>query len=125
MATYCELFRFATRKDHLLMVVGTICAFVTGGISPVFTILWGQMTAYFNSHQDIRAQATHKMLEMCCLGAVGMLTALVMYTTWMVTGERQAIRCRKEYLKSLLKQEVGWFDTIDQSSVSSQFAADC
>lgn len=107
------------------MVVGTICAFVTGGISPVFTILWGQMTTYFNSHQDIRAQATHKMLEMCCLGAVGMITALVMYTTWMVTGERQAIRCRKEYLKSLLKQEIGWFDTIDQSSVSSQFAADC
>jgi hypothetical protein len=44
------------------MLVGTICAFVTGGISPVFMILWGQMTSYFNSHQDIQGKATHKML---------------------------------------------------------------
>ena len=47
-----------------------------------------------------------------------------MITFWVITGERQAAQCRKQYFKSLLKQDVGWFDCIDQSSLSSNFSAD-
>jgi hypothetical protein len=37
--------------------------------------------------------------------AAGMFVAgTMMYAGWMIAGERQAIACRKAYLKALLKQ---------------------
>jgi len=47
-----------------------------------------------------------------------------MFACWMITGERQAIKCRKVYFMSLLKQEIGWFDVVNQSQLASKFAAD-
>jgi ATP-binding cassette, subfamily B (MDR/TAP), member 1 len=44
---------------------------------------------------------------------------------WIITGQRQSIACRKEYLKSLLRQEIGWFDTINQSELATKFGTDC
>ena len=48
-----------------------------------------------------------------------------MSACWMIAGERQSIACRKEYLRSLLRQEIGWFDVINQSELASNFATDC
>ena len=42
----------------------------------------------------------------------------------MISGERQSIACRKAYLKSLLRQEIGWFDMINQSELASKFTTD-
>ena len=42
----------------------------------------------------------------------------------MIASERQAIACRKAYLKALLRQEIGWFDMINQTELASKFAAD-
>jgi ATP-binding cassette subfamily B (MDR/TAP) protein 1 len=58
--------------------------------------------------------------------AAGVLVAgWVMFAGWMIAGERQSIACRKAYLQSLLRQEIGWFDVINQSELSSKFATDC
>lgn len=82
------------------------------------------MADLFN-RSNIQAEANRLMLEICLLGVIGMISGLVMYACWMVTGERQVITCRKEYLKSLLKQDIGWFDKVNQSSLSSRFTTDC
>lgn len=34
------------------------------------------------------------------------------------------VKCRKAYLKSLLRQDVGWFDTQNQFQLSSNFTTD-
>jgi ATP-binding cassette subfamily B (MDR/TAP) protein 1 len=47
-----------------------------------------------------------------------------MFAFWSITGERQGIACRKKYLKSLLRQEISWFDTINQSELATKFASD-
>ena len=47
-----------------------------------------------------------------------------MTACWIIAGERQAIRCRKIYLDALLKQEIGWFDRIDQTQLSSKFSTE-
>jgi ATP-binding cassette, subfamily B (MDR/TAP), member 1 len=38
--------------------------------------------------------------------------------------ERMAIRCRKAYMKSLLRQDIGWFDCNNQFELSTQFNKD-
>ena len=65
------------------------------------------------------------MCQFFGIGGGAFCAAWLMYACWMVAGERQAIKCRKEYLRSLLAQEIGWFDRVNQSELSSKFSADC
>lgn len=41
---FFQLFRFATKADIILIVIGTICAGLMGVALPAFAILWGDMT---------------------------------------------------------------------------------
>ena len=47
-----------------------------------------------------------------------------MFACWMIAGERQGIACRKAYLRSLLGQEIAWFDVTNQMELASKFATD-
>lgn len=49
------------------------------------------------------------------LGAGAFVASWIMFGSWMITGERQSIKCRETYLRSLLRQEIGWFDRVNQS----------
>jgi ATP-binding cassette subfamily B (MDR/TAP) protein 1 len=49
MAPFTSLFRFATKADVILIVIGTICAIAMGVALPAFAILWGSMTDKFGT----------------------------------------------------------------------------
>ncbi|CAM9424479.1 unnamed protein product [Ascophyllum nodosum] len=44
------------------------------------------------------------------IGAVAGVAGFTMVTVWTIAGERQALRMRREYVKAILKQDIGWFD---------------
>ena len=39
---------------------------------------------------------------------------------WMITGERQSCRFRKEYFRALLRQEIAWFDMVNPNELNSK-----
>ncbi len=39
-----------------------------------------------------------------------------------LTGERQAHRFREDYVKAVLSQEIGWFDTVGANQLSTKLA---
>jgi ATP-binding cassette subfamily B (MDR/TAP) protein 1 len=83
---------------------------------PCFALLWGNMTTTFSQGDDQIVDASRNvMFQFFGIGGGAFVAAWVMYGCWMIAGERQAIKCRKEYLKSLLAQEIGWFDQVNQS----------
>jgi ATP-binding cassette, subfamily B (MDR/TAP), member 1 len=47
-----------------------------------------------------------------------------MSSFWNIAGERLSIRCRKEFFKSLIRQEMGWFDTISTTEIVTNFNLD-
>jgi ATP-binding cassette, subfamily B (MDR/TAP), member 1 len=49
MAPFSSLFRFATKADAILIIIGTICALAMGVALPAFAILWGNMTDKFGT----------------------------------------------------------------------------
>jgi ATP-binding cassette, subfamily B (MDR/TAP), member 1 len=58
--------------------------------------------------------------------AVGAFVAgMVAFASWSIIGERQAIRCRQEYFRSLMSQELAWFDLHNETELVSQFEVDC
>lgn len=114
--TLSQLFRFADRTDIILMTVGSIAALIMGAIIPIFSLLWGDLTDAFSSnHDELVAKTRNIMFIFFGVGAGSFVIGWLMFACWMITGERQAIACRKAYLKSLLRQEIGWFDSINQS----------
>ncbi|KAM4075040.1 hypothetical protein ACB094_10G139900 [Castanea mollissima] len=109
-----KLFSFADSTDVALMIVGTVGAIANGLGMPLMTILFGEMINSFGNNQssnaDIVSIISKVSLKFVYL-AVGIgCTALLQVTCWMVTGARQAARIRGLYLKTILRQDVSFFD---------------
>ncbi|BBG92983.1 P-glycoprotein 11 [Prunus dulcis] len=110
---YYKLFSFADSLDYLLMSVGTISAIGNGVCMPLMTIIFGDMINSFGGTENKKevVDAVSKVALKYVYLAVGAASAsFLQMSCWMVTGERQAARIRSLYLKTILRQDVGFFD---------------
>lgn len=58
----------------------------------------------------------HGTDHLCCRAEI---------TCWKIIGERSALRIRREYLKAVLRQEIGFFDTeVSTSEVMQSISSD-
>uniref|UniRef100_A0A0D6QS15 Uncharacterized protein n=1 Tax=Araucaria cunninghamii TaxID=56994 RepID=A0A0D6QS15_ARACU len=110
-----KLFVFADSLDKMLMLAGTIGAVGNGISLPLMTILFGSLINAFgdnksNVHKvvDEVAKISLKFVYLACGSGVA---SLLEVSCWMCTGERQAARIRGIYLKAILRQDVGYFDS--------------
>ncbi|KAI4349803.1 hypothetical protein L6164_010357 [Bauhinia variegata] len=110
---FYKLFTFADSIDFLLMFVGTVGAIGNGLGLPLMTLLFGQMIDSFGTNQR-NSHVVHEVSKVCLkfvyLGVGSGVAAFLQVTGWMVTGERQAARIRGLYLKTILRQDVAFFD---------------
>ncbi|XP_021822002.1 ABC transporter B family member 4-like [Prunus avium] len=110
---YYKLFSFADSLDYLLMSVGTISAIGNGASFPLMTIIFGDVINSFGQTGNNKevVDAVSKVAQKFIYLAVGAAAAaFLQMSCWMVTGERQAARIRSLYLKTILRQDVGFFD---------------
>ncbi|XP_004297067.1 PREDICTED: ABC transporter B family member 11-like [Fragaria vesca subsp. vesca] len=108
-----KLFSFADSTDYLLMFVGTIGAIVNGLSMPLLILVMGDMiTSFGETGNDKRESAvvSKVALKFIYLAFGGAAAAFLQMSCWMITGERQAARIRSLYLKTILRQDVGFFD---------------
>jgi len=75
-----------------------------GTAIPAFALLWGNMTNSFGNSTSMVDAAKEVMLDFIYIGIAAVFAGWGMFGCWMIAGERQGIACRKEYLRSLLKQ---------------------
>ncbi|PSS28982.1 ABC transporter B family member 9 like [Actinidia chinensis var. chinensis] len=110
---FYRLFSFADRLDVALMAVGTISAVVTGLTQPLMTLIFGTLINSFGDSD--RSRVVHEVskvsLKFLYLAIGSGIAAFLQLTCWMVTGERQAARIRGLYLKTILGQDIAFFDT--------------
>ncbi|XP_017179337.1 ABC transporter B family member 11-like [Malus domestica] len=110
---FSKLFSYADKTDIILMLFGTIGAIGNGSAMPLMTILLGEMINSFGSNQNNTdvVSAVSKVALIYFYLAIGTgVAATLQVSCWMVTGERQAARIRGLYLKTLLRQDVAFFD---------------
>lgn len=86
------------------MIAGTIGASAMGASMPSFAYIWGNMTNSFSDANSMVDRSRETMLIFIYVGVASFFAAWIMFACWMITGERQAIACRKAYLRSLLSQ---------------------
>ncbi|KAK9934149.1 hypothetical protein M0R45_021303 [Rubus argutus] len=110
---FFKLFSFADSMDYLLMSVGTISAIGNGLCMPLMTIIMGDVINSFgesgNNKQVVDA-VSKVALKFVYLALGAAAASFLQMSCWMITGERQAARIRCLYLKTILRQDVSFFD---------------
>ncbi|GMY39401.1 ABC transporter B family member 11-like [Fagus crenata] len=109
-----KLFSFADSTDVLLMILGTIGSIGNGVCMPLMTVLFGELTDSFGGNQNQNDHVVDVVSKVCIkfmyLAVGAAVAAFLQVACWIVTGERQAARIRNLYLKTILRQDVAFFD---------------
>ncbi|XP_022850781.1 ABC transporter B family member 4-like isoform X2 [Olea europaea var. sylvestris] len=109
---FYQLFAFADSKDKIFMIFGTIGAIGNGLCLPLMIILFGELIDSFGQTQtaDVVSVVSKVALKLVYLALGCGVAAFLQLAFWMITGERQAARIRSLYLKTILRQDVAFFD---------------
>ncbi|CAL4964049.1 unnamed protein product [Urochloa decumbens] len=108
-----KLFAFADSTDVALMLLGALGAVANGAAMPFMTVLFGNLIDAFGGAMSIHKvvdRVSNVSLQFIYLAIASAVASFVQVTCWMITGERQAARIRNLYLKTILRQEIAFFD---------------
>ncbi|EOA26469.1 hypothetical protein CARUB_v10022518mg [Capsella rubella] len=108
---FYKLFAFADSFDFLLMFLGTLGSIGNGLGFPIMTLLFGDLIDAFGQNQTDTTDKVSKIaLKFVWLGIGTFVAAFLQLSGWMISGERQAARIRSLYLKTILRQDIAFFD---------------
>lgn len=127
MVSLWQLFRFAEGSDYLLLALGIIFAMVAGCSFPWFAYLWGKILDSFLFANDAQARLDNAIYYrniFFYLGLGALVSSWISFASWTILSEKMAIRCRKAYMRSLFRQDIGWLDLHDQFELSQNFNVD-
>ncbi|CAD5165795.1 unnamed protein product [Musa acuminata subsp. malaccensis] len=110
---FYKLFSFADSTDVVLMVLGSLGAMGNGLALPIMTILFGNLIQSFggaSNLDDVIDEVSKVSLKFVYLAIGAGVASFLQVACWMATGERQSARIRNLYLKTILRQEIAFFD---------------
>ncbi|URD76940.1 ABC transporter B family member [Musa troglodytarum] len=110
---FYRLFSFADSTDVILMVLGSLGALGNGLALPLMTVLFGDLIQSFGGASDVHdvlRRVSKVALEFIYLAVGAGVVSFLQVACWMATGERQSARIRNLYLKTILRQEIAFFD---------------
>ncbi|KQK09335.1 ABC transporter B family member 4 isoform X2 [Brachypodium distachyon] len=110
--SFAGLFRYADGTDLLLMLVGTVAALANGVSQPLMTVIFGDVIDAFGgaTTANVLSRVNKAVLSFVYLGIGTAVVSFLQVSCWTITGERQATRIRSLYLKSVLRQDISFFD---------------
>ena len=122
--SFFDMFMFATKFDVLLMIVGVLASMLNGCTMPFYLIIFGSMTNSISADSDLSSTARKYAIIYLLIGAAAFIFSYIGLSCWMITGERQSLRYRKEYFRALLRQDVSWYDSQNINEFSTKIAND-
>jgi ATP-binding cassette subfamily B (MDR/TAP) protein 1 len=136
LLTFFRLLFYAnpTWLDRTLICVGAICATAAGVPFPLIGIVFGQLVDDFNSAScgtgttaskaDLQSSINDKVLLLVYLAIATFALIYTHIVCWNIASQRLAQRIRDRYLKSLLGQDIAFFDNLQAGEVSSRLNGD-
>ncbi|KAL2369815.1 ATPase [Blastomyces gilchristii SLH14081] len=132
---YVRLLVYAepTKVDLTLLIVGLLAAIASGVPFPLMGILFGQLVDNLNSAScsvdsqfgaAIQAEVNEKVLKVVYIGIAYFALVYIYVASWNLFGERLAQRLRERYFKSLLRQDVSFFDDMPAGEAASRLTGD-
>ncbi|XP_023564485.1 multidrug resistance protein 1-like [Octodon degus] len=94
-------------------VVGVLCAIINGGLQPAFAVIFSRIIGVFTRDDDEETKRQNSNLFsvlFLVLGIVSFITFFLQGFTFGKAGEILTKRLRYLVFKSMLRQDVSWFD---------------
>ncbi|KAK7961127.1 hypothetical protein PG996_011769 [Apiospora saccharicola] len=121
--------------DIGLLIAGTLSSIAAGVPFPLIGIIFGQLLDNLNSATcaagdaaddatQYQAAVNDKVLKVFYLALAQFVLIYIYIVSWNLFGDRLAHRLRAKYFRSLLKQEVSFFDKLPAGEVSSRLSGD-
>ncbi|XP_048749989.2 ATP-dependent translocase ABCB1-like isoform X1 [Ostrea edulis] len=151
-ATFGQLFRYAGAFDRFLILIGSIFAIVVGGGWPVLSIIFGELTDTFvsgpggmelicingsiavnvtgnttgnsSSADDFNDKMSTYAFYYLYLSAIVLVAGYFQIMCWTTACERQVHTIRKSFFRSIIRQEIGWFDKHQSGELTTRLADD-
>ncbi|XP_077219448.1 ABC transporter B family member 21-like isoform X2 [Tasmannia lanceolata] len=111
---FYKLFSFADSTDVAFMIVGTVAALANGASWPLMTVFLGELVNSFGEATNLNEvvdEVSKVCLKFVYLAVGAGVASFFLVSCWVITGERQAARIRSLYLKTILRQDIAFFDT--------------
>jgi len=147
-----ELFKFATPLDVFLIIFGVTLAFCCGSCMPILCILFGDTLQSFvddtkvktiqSLNLTINSTGTMNSTEvislpepmMTVIARFGYGMIILACAIWLLSwvhvtclnwaAARQVFRVRGEFLRAILRQDIGWYDTNTATDFASKMTED-
>ncbi len=144
-----SMLRFLTLSEAILASFGLVLAAISGALMPLMTLVFGTLTTSFTdfgrvtymiaaegSSPELQAalelakQEVMRSARTACLWMVGIglgmfFTTYCYMVIWNYIGEINAKRLREAYLRSVLRQEIAYFDHLGAGEVATRIQTDC
>ncbi|KAL2912416.1 hypothetical protein HK105_208119 [Polyrhizophydium stewartii] len=133
---YGQLFRYCTTMDTFLNTVGILAALASGAAFPLMTIIMGELVDVFGrwtaqsfpgqlvTPDELSSAVTSKVLYLVYI-AIGSFAATYIYmSSFVLTSERQTHAVREQYLRAVIRQNIGWFDNVGAGEVATRITTD-
>ncbi|KAK5993811.1 ABC multidrug transporter atrD [Cladobotryum mycophilum] len=125
------LYRYASRKDILILLVSAICSIAAGAALPLMAIVFGTLQhkfqTFFNdnlSQDDFTHELSKGVLYFVYLGIAETIVTFTSFLGFLYTGENITSKIRERYFESCLRQNIGFFDHVGAGEITTRITSD-
>ncbi|PIA15950.1 multidrug resistance protein 1a [Coemansia reversa NRRL 1564] len=132
-----QLFRFADKVDLMLIFAGTGLSCASGVITPAMIIVFSELIGVILNYETLMAsddveaannhldhESRHYCLLFFVLGIVMWILSFGVNACWAIAAENQGLRIRKLYYKSIMRQDITWFETVATGDLTTRITND-
>ncbi|KAG9185384.1 ATP-binding cassette, subfamily B (MDR/TAP), member 1 [Alternaria panax] len=128
---YFSLFRYATAKDKVIMVVALLASIAAGAVMPLMTLVYGNFAGSFTSFSvdavaagKFEDQINQYTLYFVYLGIGSFVTSYISIMGFSYTGERITRAIRELYLRAIFRQNIAFFDFLGSGEITTRISSD-
>lgn len=125
------LYRYSTRLDIFIMMVGAICSIGNGAALPLMTLLFSGLQQTFSEFavglidkSELSHGLTKYVLYFVYLAIGQFVVTYIATVGFIFVGENISTRIREHYLESCLRQNIGFFDKLGTGEVITRITSD-
>lgn len=128
--TYWTLYRYATTWDKVFIVIAIITATAAGAVLPLMTVIFGNLSGTFQDltlgqgAESFDSTLTRYVLYFVYLAIGEFFLVYISTVLFIYTGEHITAKVREQYLRAILRQNIGFFDKLGAGEVTTRITAD-
>ncbi|TNN13638.1 Multidrug resistance protein [Schistosoma japonicum] len=120
--SFFGLFRYACKTDICALVMACICSVAVGAASPLNILIFRGVINEFTGENVIAENIYGSLKWFAVLGAAVIVVAFIQDFCINVSAGRQINRIRLLYFKSILRQDIPWYDEQSSGSLISKLS---